>query len=126
MSARDYSVILIPDPKDAELDRRFYEERRRLRSQAFRAVFRAAVGALGRVLVRGIRAFKRRRDLRAAYDELAGLDDRMLRDIGIARGEIWNVVRGEPRAARETETVSPRCGRPVPGARRRLDRREAA
>lgn len=74
------------------------------------------------------RPHRRQRDERVAYRELAALDDRMLRDIGIERGEIWNAVRGEPRATRETNTHNSRrgSGRPVPGARRRLERHEAA
>lgn len=128
MAARERNVVFIPDPRKAELDRTFYQERRRLRAQAFRTVFGGAARAVGAAALRGIRSFKRRRDERAAYHELAALDDRMLRDIGIERHEIWNVVRGEPRPARETETGTQRRrrGRPVPGARRRGDRREAA
>jgi uncharacterized protein YjiS (DUF1127 family) len=34
------------------------------------------------------------RDRRAAYDELAGLDDHMLADIGICRGDIPGIVTG--------------------------------
>jgi uncharacterized protein YjiS (DUF1127 family) len=45
----------------------------------------------------GIRSYRaalaRKRRLRHAMAELEGLDDRMLRDIGIARCEIGHVVR---------------------------------
>ncbi len=43
--------------------------------------------------------FIRERALRRAENELMTLDDRMLRDIGLSRGEIWSAVRnpGEER-----------------------------
>ncbi|MBM3569067.1 MAG: DUF1127 domain-containing protein [Alphaproteobacteria bacterium] len=63
-------------------------------------------------LVEGYRAWSARR---RAYGELMGLDDRMLADLGIARGEIQSVVYGEglaetPRAVNDNRADA---GRPI-------------
>lgn len=53
------------------------------------AVIRGVAG-----LFTGVAASFRRR---AAFDELNGLDDRMLRDMGLSRGELWAAVDGVAR-----------------------------
>jgi len=42
---------------------------------------------------RSIAWLKSRRQIRRAVNELLALDDRMLADIGVSRGEIFNAVR---------------------------------
>jgi uncharacterized protein YjiS (DUF1127 family) len=73
----------------AELEARLAQARR---DQA------AAVAELGRAVVNGFKGLfsglgnSLRR--RMAYEELYALDDRMLRDIGLNRGELWAAVEG--------------------------------
>lgn len=60
-----------------------------------------AVASMAHAVIRGVaglfkgvaESFRRR----AAYDELNGLDDRMLRDMGLNRGELWAAVDGSAR-----------------------------
>jgi uncharacterized protein YjiS (DUF1127 family) len=97
------------------------EQRARLKQQiisranaARRQAMQDAVVGLGRLLVRiaarGIAmiagwwaASRRRRAIATAIDELQALDDYMLKDMGISRGEIGAVVRaGEDEAPRVT------------------------
>jgi uncharacterized protein YjiS (DUF1127 family) len=58
---------------------------------------RRARGAVGRLLVSWVKRliawFETRRRMRRAVDELMALDDRMLRDIGVSRGEILYAAR---------------------------------
>lgn len=49
------------------------------------------------LLARLVEGYRRRRDLRAAERELSALDERLLGDIGILRGDIRDVVRGTRR-----------------------------
>jgi uncharacterized protein YjiS (DUF1127 family) len=72
-----------------ELDARLAQARR---DQA------AAVAQAGRAVINGIKGlfsgFGNSVRRRMAYDELYALDDRMLRDIGLTRGELWAAVEG--------------------------------
>jgi uncharacterized protein YjiS (DUF1127 family) len=58
----------------------------------------AAVAQLGRSVIDGFKGlfagFGNSLRRRMAYDELYALDDRMLRDIGLNRGELWAAVEG--------------------------------
>jgi uncharacterized protein YjiS (DUF1127 family) len=119
MSAKPYNAISIPASTVAGGDERFHQARRYVRSQAFRTVFGGAARAVGNAAAQAIASVRRARIEQAAYRELAALDDRMLRDIGITRGEIRQVVRGERRAVDDGSDARrpPRRGRPVPGAR---------
>ena len=45
------------------------------------------------MIQRSIEWLKERRRMRRATDELTALDDRMLADIGLSRGEIFHAVR---------------------------------
>jgi len=57
------------------------------------------VSTLRRRLERGHNAGKRQREITKTVRELSGLDDRILRDIGISRGDIYVVsvaVVGDP------------------------------
>lgn len=59
-----------------------------------RAGHRLVVGVAG--LAGGIVAVLRQwRERRRATHELLSLDDRMLKDIGLTRGDIWAAVHGE-------------------------------
>lgn len=88
----------------AELEARLAEARReraKVIAQAGRAVVNGIKG-----LFSGFGDSVRRR---MAYDELYSLDDRMLRDIGLNRGELWaavdgNVERGPSNDNRKAET----------------------
>jgi uncharacterized protein YjiS (DUF1127 family) len=51
----------------------------------------AVVGAAVRIS----EAVRRWRERRRATDELLSFDDRLLKDIGITRGEVWAAVHGE-------------------------------
>jgi uncharacterized protein YjiS (DUF1127 family) len=53
------------------------------------AVGRFAGEAFGRFVVKPLRTWNKRR---VTYDELMGLDDHMLRDLGITRGQIAGVA----------------------------------
>ena len=53
-------------------------------------------GRLSLLALGAVRAhFKRRAEIRRALDHLHALDDRMLADMGLSRGEIDGVVRGD-------------------------------
>ncbi len=60
---------------------------------------------LSAAFVRSIEAIKREMRARHATDALMALDDRMLTDIGLARGEIRRVVREE--AANDNRRLEP-------------------
>src|SRR5262249_51222918 len=65
------------------------------------------------------RAYLRRRERNAAVRELHGLDDRMLKDIGINRSEIEWVVDGEDATRLRDATIKAnrsRRGDPTAGA----------
>jgi uncharacterized protein YjiS (DUF1127 family) len=62
------------------------KERAEVLAQIGRAIARGFKG-----LFAGVGGSLRRR---AAYDELYALDDRMLRDIGLSRGQLWAAVEG--------------------------------
>jgi len=111
-------MLYIPDSVN-ELHRpyvaRAHSERARLMSgllaSAVTGVWNLArwasggLGRLGRAVVSGVIRGHRRR---VAIRELLALDDRLLKDIGISRGQIPVVVEGKlaaPRGA-ETETAS--------------------
>ena len=66
----------------------FIEQARMERARAVRALFRGARRALAQAF-RGIALWRRRR---ATLRALQGLDDRMLKDIGLYRGEIWSTA----------------------------------
>lgn len=76
-----------------EQQMRVYEQRaRKARAEAHALVF----GALGRGIVSAIRGvargIHRRHVEKAAVRELSALDDRLLRDIGLERGDIRTVA----------------------------------
>jgi uncharacterized protein YjiS (DUF1127 family) len=50
--------------------------------------------ALSASIRRALRDLRKRRDYRATYRALAGLDARTLKDIGIDRGDIRSVAHG--------------------------------
>ena len=62
-----------------------------------------AVGAWVKQRFAGLANAYRRR---MAYDELNGLDDRMLRDLGLSRGELWAAVDGQARPTRSGSAAS--------------------
>jgi len=80
-----------------------------------------AIGeALGRFFKRVFRAMKDYRRRQRVRDELLQLDDRMLADIGLTRGDIENVVSGRMFSDTEPEqTRSPNADVPLelPAAR---------
>jgi uncharacterized protein YjiS (DUF1127 family) len=95
---------LTPEQWD-RLTRSVARRAREERAQALRGAF-AAIRALGS---RAAAAARRRwrsyttwRERRQAIKELGGLDDRMLKDMGLHRSEIESVVLG-PDASRVTE-----------------------
>ena len=55
---------------------------------------------------------------RRAATELAGLDDNMLRDIGVARGDIERIVRGGREISADPENPAESAYRENPVARR--------
>ena len=77
----------------------FVARGRRLRAEALRKVFAAAFRPLRRfirgfsgLLLTGLRNSRRWHRRRLAVRELQSLDDRMLKDIGVPRGEIFHLV----------------------------------
>ena len=73
--------MLTPEQR-AELTRRVIERARVYRTEAIKSLFRSLFGWIRR---------------RAAAAQLHALDDRMLKDIGLYRGEIEQAVRGPER-----------------------------
>jgi uncharacterized protein YjiS (DUF1127 family) len=69
-----------------------------------RESFPAAVVQLVSLLGKGFRLW---REKRIAYRELMALDERMLRDIGLSRGDIPAVVAGISRTAEATDSTDP-------------------
>ena len=82
---------------------------REARSQVLRD-FLAWLAQRGGALVRQSRdVYSAWRNRRAAVRELQGLDNRMLRDMGIARSEIeWLVAGGEENSATQRRAVTAR------------------
>jgi uncharacterized protein YjiS (DUF1127 family) len=78
-----YHRILTPE-QHALLTRRVIERARAYRAEAIRDLFRRLFGWIGR---------------RAAVARLQALDDRMLKDIGLYRGDIEAAVRGPEQPA---------------------------
>lgn len=79
------------------IDYEFYAARaRRERARVWRQGLRAVRDGFAAVLRRAVIEPRRRRRLaRDTYRELMALDDRMLADIGLRRGDIPAVARGE-------------------------------
>jgi uncharacterized protein YjiS (DUF1127 family) len=73
---------------DAALDAR------RLRSQAFAAFIAGAIVALANSVAMSIARVKSWNERRATFAELEALDDRILADIGLSRGDISQVAQG--------------------------------
>jgi len=63
------------------------------RAEVVASIAHAAIRGVSRLFTGVAESFRRR----AAYDELNGLDDRMLRDMGLNRGELWAAVDGSAR-----------------------------
>lgn len=119
-----------------EMDVAYYLNRGRdLRAAALRALLRSGAGALAaapRTLARRCGRWRRER---IAYAELAALDDRALKDIGLYRGDIARLARqaadgttearrGQP-APRPAETETASHARPFAPARPAAHRRAA-
>jgi uncharacterized protein YjiS (DUF1127 family) len=119
----------------------YVAEARRLQARAMAEALRAGWRALGRglsglaVLMRRqlLEPLARRFERRRAIGRLAELDDRLLADIGLRRGDIALAVDGllaDPRVARRTPAVTERllagerC--PVPTATANSNRPDAA
>jgi uncharacterized protein YjiS (DUF1127 family) len=75
-------------------------------ADASAAILRPPLSALRRIAA-GLRLWHIRR---RATRELLSLDDRLLRDIGLSRGEIWAAVQG---ALEEPETLTPEPAAPA-------------
>ena len=78
----------------AEFEARLTEARLE-RARAFAQAGRTIAGWVKGLFAGWVEAYRRR----AAYDELNSLDDRMLRDLGLSRGELWSAVEGQARVA---------------------------
>ena len=122
---------LTPAQRDIVV-RRVIREAKAARAQALRDAFRAVVRRIGAFAVAfGAlwRRYQRRRGERIAAARLYAMDDHMLKDIGIRRGEIEFAVSG-----REDPTRLPRHGkrdplaalRPRPGPQARPQIRRPA
>lgn len=69
-------------------------EARRVRTQALAALAADGLGAIGAGLKTLFGRIKTWNERRSTYAELEGLDDRILADIGLSRGEIAQVAEG--------------------------------
>ncbi|MBI3503438.1 MAG: DUF1127 domain-containing protein [Proteobacteria bacterium] len=69
-------------------------EARRVRGQALAAIAADGIGAIGSGLKTLFSRFKNWNERRSTFLELEGLDDRILADIGLSRGEIAQVAAG--------------------------------
>jgi uncharacterized protein YjiS (DUF1127 family) len=86
---RDHRT-LTPEQR-GDLVRRVVERARAYRAAAIRDLFRRLFGWMRR---------------RAAIAQLQALDDRMLKDIGLSRGEIETAVRGEEPSQRRIDKAA--------------------
>ncbi|MDX1528070.1 MAG: DUF1127 domain-containing protein [Gammaproteobacteria bacterium] len=94
----------------AELE--YYSRRAHaLRSEAFSRLFKGAAAGLGRGVRALYRALKESRDRRRAIAELRQLDERTLKDIGIERGQIPQIV--EALLAKREAEKAPRKAYPL-------------
>jgi uncharacterized protein YjiS (DUF1127 family) len=69
------------------------ERIRELRHREIHELVQQGRDRFGQTLRRASQWFRERRLERATYRELAALDDRMLRDLGLSRGELHYVAR---------------------------------
>jgi uncharacterized protein YjiS (DUF1127 family) len=69
-------------------------EARRVRTQALAALAADGLGAIGAGLKTLFGRIKSWNERRSTYAELEGLDDRILADVGLSRGEISQVAAG--------------------------------
>jgi uncharacterized protein YjiS (DUF1127 family) len=75
------------------------------RSRAFALLFTAIGSGIARLAAQGWRRLALRSRRRKAAEALQALDDRMLRDVGIGRSEIWSVTCGCKDATRRPRGV---------------------
>ncbi|MGE0734301.1 MAG: RSP_7527 family protein [Alphaproteobacteria bacterium] len=68
------------------------QEARKARAEAVRDLFVKAGAFVARIAKSVVRPFKEFRTRQKAYEELMGLDDTMLRDLGISRAQIRFIV----------------------------------
>ena len=73
---------------------RFIERAQQERADALARAGHLLVAAVGRPLLQAADAIRQWRDRRRALRSLMLLDDRMLRDIGLNRGDVWAAVHG--------------------------------
>ena len=152
MLSRNEDEFLIPDyqaltPRERDLlIRKVTEQARAARALEMRAALRwlwskslraadaapragqSVGGAAGAAIAAVWRAYRRRRSRRLDAQRLHAMDDRMLKDIGLRRGEIEFVLNGaddptrRPRPAKPSRSpanVAGRTGRNRQAARRR-------
>ena len=120
--------IPIPDPVDGRklspeqwdsLKSETIARAREARSQVLRD-FLAWLAQRAGALARQARdAYAARRNRRSAIRELQGLDNRMLRDMGIARSEIEWLVAGGDEAAAQSRAAPVRKARAAQGTARK-------
>jgi uncharacterized protein YjiS (DUF1127 family) len=72
----------------------FIERAQQERADALARAGHLLVAAVGRPLLRAADAIRQWRGRRQALRSLMLLDDRMLRDIGLNRGDVWAAVHG--------------------------------
>jgi uncharacterized protein YjiS (DUF1127 family) len=123
------------------LQRRAASSAHHARADAFRSAFiwiaglpKGAAVTLWRGIGKAWKAYAGWRQRRAAIRELAGLDDRMLKDMGLHRSEIESVISGrDSYRMNERKTVVVRACKPdirtakqvTPRPTRRIDRSAA-
>lgn len=89
-----------------------YQEARARRAAALDVLVREVIRSAGGFLRRAWARHRRRRDTRAIFHALSGLDDRTLRDLGFHRCEILSVAAettGEAEPTRVRTALSPRA-----------------
>jgi uncharacterized protein YjiS (DUF1127 family) len=72
----------------------FIERAQQERADALARAGHLLVAAIGRPLLQAADAIRHWRERRRALRSLMLLDDRMLRDIGLNRGDVWAAVHG--------------------------------